>query len=379
MSMKLYADRLERALRPYTQVSSVHPWQPMRRNRLPIPLRQGLDYALRYLHYPRSLKQHSADIFHIVDHSYAHLVSKLPAERTVITCHDLMLLKLAAGEFGARRPPRTAMALFRRSVSYLGRAAAIITDSEATASDLGKYLGIPRPKIRVVPLGVDGYGPIPQVELREHLRARYGLADRAVLLHVSGNSFYKNLEGIIQALSCLNASRSGLKPVLVKVGKPLTREQRRLAERSGVWPLIREVGVTSQRTVQELYWAADVLVFPSLWEGFGWPPLEAMASGTPVVTTHCGALREVVGEAAEIVDPHDPEDIARGVARVLEDETRRRELVTRGYNRVRLFRWEEAAQAVFSVYQSLAANSDEERAGAPRAGGVVESRMRATV
>lgn len=359
MSMKLYADRLERALRPYTPVCSVHPWQPIRRNWLPVPVRQGLDYTLRYVTYPNSLSRHSADVFHIVDHAYAHLLRNLPAERAVVTCHDLMPLKLAAGEFGTQRDvPRIATALFRKSLSHLHEAAAIISVSHATARDLMKYLGIPSHKIAVIHHGVEGeYRPIPDGHLRDHLRARYGLAEHAVLLHVSGNSFYKNLEGIVRALGCLRTLLAGVKPLLIKAGKPLSPAQRKLADQLGVLPLIREMGPLSRDTMQQLYWAADVMVFPSLWEGFGWPPLEAMASGTPVVTTHCGALREVAGDAAEIVEPDDPEDIARGIARLLRDTDRRRELICQGFCRTKLFRWEEAAKKVLSVYESFTENS----------------------
>jgi glycosyltransferase involved in cell wall biosynthesis len=362
ISMKLYAERLEHALRSYSQIHSMHPWQPIRRNSLPPLLRQTLDYALRYAIYPKSAGRYPADVFHIIDHAYSHLVRKLPAERTVITCHDLMPLKLAAGDFGRNREtPRVATALFRRSVSHLHRAGAIIAVSHTTAQDLTSYLGIPQHRIRVVHHGIDGeYLPLADHQFRGKLRAHYGLTSHAVLLHVGNNYFYKNLEGVIRALACLQSSLKCLNPLLVKAGKPLTSAQSRLATELGVRSLIREIGVITPEETQKLYWASDVLVFPSLWEGFGWPPLEAMASGTPVVTTHRGALQEVVGDAAEIVNPDDPEDIAKGIAKVLQDEHRRRELILRGYDRVELFRWEDTAKKTLSVYKALLSNSSAE-------------------
>jgi glycosyltransferase involved in cell wall biosynthesis len=138
------------------------------------------------------------------------------------------------------------------------------------------------------------------------------------------------------------------------VGKGLTTEQRKLARELRVLDRIRELGVLDNEELQAVYWAADVLVFPSLWEGFGWPPLEAMASGTPVVCSDRGSLGEVVGDAALIVNPDEPQAIAEGIARVLDEEQLRQSLVLKGLQRAKLFTWERAAEQTFQVYREVA-------------------------
>jgi len=128
----------------------------------------------------------------------------------------------------------------------------------------------------------------------------------------------------------------------------------------GVLDQVVERGSLSNEEIQKYYWACDVLVFPSLWEGFGWPPVEAMASGLPVVCSHAGALAEAAGDACEVVDPSSPEDIARGVERVLDSPSYQRELVTRGFANARRFEARKFADAVLDVYCDVAgANRSE--------------------
>jgi glycosyltransferase involved in cell wall biosynthesis len=175
---------------------------------------------------------------------------------------------------------------------------------------------------------------------------------------VGNNWFYKNLEGVIKALAVLQ--KTSVKdsvessPILVKVGKGLTIEQRKLAQELGVATRIRELGVLNDEELQTIYWAADVLVFPSWWEGFGWPPLEAMASGTPVICSDRGSLGEVAGDAALIVNPEEPEEIAVAIARVLNEENLRRSLILKGMQRAKQFTWERAAEQTFEVYREVA-------------------------
>jgi glycosyltransferase involved in cell wall biosynthesis len=157
---------------------------------------------------------------------------------------------------------------------------------------------------------------------------------------------------VLKATAVLRAGRDDV--VLVKVGKRLTREQRELAEKLGVADCVRELGVLSGEELLTVYWASDLLLFPSWWEGFGWPPLEAMASGTAVVCSDRGALGEVVRGAALVVNPEEPESIADGVARVLGDEGLRRSLVESGLRRAGEFTWERAAAQTFRVYEEVA-------------------------
>jgi glycosyltransferase involved in cell wall biosynthesis len=266
-----------------------------------------------------------------------------------------MLHKLARGEFGETvKPPVVATRLMDFSLKFLKRAAVVIADSQATADDLVNFVKIPRELIRVVHCGVDPlFTAAPDLHARRAARSKFGLADRPVILHVGNNWFYKNLEGLIRALALLQSVPHEKRPILLKVGKKLTPAQRELARFLGVAEQILEVGLLSGEDLQAAYWGADALVFPSLWEGFGWPPLEAMASGTAVVSSNRGSLGEVVGDAAFIIDPDDAESIADGIQTVLENESLRKSLVEKGYERVKQFAWDASSAKVFQIYKEV--------------------------
>lgn len=356
LSMKLYADRLTNSLSDRCTVESLYPWNPPYINRAGSGMiDKGMNYAARFGIHPASLLGRRADIFHIVDHGNAHLLSCLPTQRTVVTCHDIILLKLGKGAFGnGTSVPGVASKLLRLSLRFLKDAALVITVSHSTANDLIGFAGIAEKKIRVVQNGIDPrFGPPPNGEARTQARTRWRLEGQTALLHVGNNWFYKNLEGLIRALAILQAEGIGNNLVLLKAGKKLTSVQRELAVSLGVSERIREVGLLDLEELQSIYWASDVLVFPSLWEGFGWPPLEAMASGTTVVCSDRGSLSEVVGDSAVIVNPEKPEDIAEGVAKVVQNEDLRQALIMKGLERVKLFTWEKAAEQTFQVYQEV--------------------------
>jgi glycosyltransferase involved in cell wall biosynthesis len=163
---------------------------------------------------------------------------------------------------------------------------------------------------------------------------------------------YKNIPVLLQALACLRFSL-GLNAILFKVGKPFSPQQQALIARLGLERHIIHAGYLEPDELVLAYNAAHVLAFPSLWEGFGWPPLEAMACGTPAVTSHAGSLPEVVGDAGIMVAPHDYGALARALHDVLTREPLRAELIARGQQRARLFTWEQCARQTFAIYQQV--------------------------
>lgn len=359
-SMALYADRIARALGSRCAFEDIRPWSPRETGRR---WRRGaskaLGYVARYALYPVSVVGRRADVFHVVDHAYAHLLRCIPSNRGVVTCHDVMLLRLARGDLGRLAPvPRVASLLLRLSLSFLRRAAVVVAVSRSTAADLGTFLDLPPERIRVIHHGVDEIFSEPvDAGIRDRARARFGLNDRPVLLHVGGNWMYKNLEGVLQTLAALPRRDGERDPVLLKAGERLSPAHRRLAASLGVADRVLELGWVDSRDLQWAYRAADVLVFPSWWEGFGWPPLEAMASGTPVVCSNRGGLPEVVGDAGILVDPGDPAAILTAVERVLGDDGFRKDLVAAGLDRARMFTWERAAAETYQVYRDVTGSS----------------------
>ncbi|MGH3607909.1 MAG: glycosyltransferase family 4 protein [Pseudonocardiaceae bacterium] len=339
-----YANALERGFAG-TEVSVRHEYP----STFPLAKRMRLgrvdSYLQRSILHPRALRTARADLFHIIDHSYARTANVLPADRTVVTCHDLILLAIAPEDLPPRQ--RRVVARWRRTVRTMARVAAVACDSEATKRDVLRFTDVRPERVRVIPAGVDaGFRPIPE-DQRHDARRRLGVDARFVLLHVSSGGFYKNVPGTLRTVA--NLRGSGTDVCLVRVGMPLNAEMRRLAERLGVAAHVRELGRPDDIALNAIYGAVDALLFPSLHEGFGLPVLEAMACGTPVVASNISALQELLGGAGVTAPPHDVQALATAVEQVLSDQALADRLRTAGLARARSFRW----QRVVDDYRQL--------------------------
>jgi glycosyltransferase involved in cell wall biosynthesis len=185
----------------------------------------------------------------------------------------------------------------------------------------------------------------------DRVRERYQLRGRFVLF--AGNvKPHKNLERLIRAFARVRAQEGNEDLRLVLIGDEVSRygSLRRTVEEAGVRQDVRFFGFVPHGTLAALYRMAAVFAFPSLYEGFGLPPLEAMACGTPVVTSRISSLPEVVGEGALLVDPYSEEAIAHGISRVLDDDELRRGLVERGLERAAAFSWERSVRSIHAGY-----------------------------
>lgn len=353
MSMKLYADQLGDALaRRGVAVSRVRPGETIPPSLRRFPLADKLDsYLGRFVRYPWIAQRQRADVFHVVDHGQGFLVSSLDPARTVVTCHDVILLAVAAGRIHADFAPPLAPIILRQSLERMKPARRIIADSEHTRTDLVDLAGFDPEKIEVIYPGLNHpFTPAP--ERRDELRAALGLPSNLLVLQVGHTGFYKNLPGCLQVVAGLR--RQGLDVTFVRAGRPMTDAQRALAVRLGLEDAVLELGGVGADALADLYRACDVLLFPSLYEGFGWPPVEAMASGLPVVCTRAGSLGEVVGDAALTCEPEDVRGLTDAVARVLTHAPVRESLVRRGLERARLFDWDVTAARVHAVYRRVA-------------------------
>lgn len=340
-SMDRYALMLEAALRPLLPSGwtlTVHTPPP------PWPVPRGM-VLRRVLSYPWWARNRQGTLNHVLDHSYGHLLFALDPERTVVTVHDITPLLFPGRAFGLSQ---LAWKLAWRGVL---RARRLITDSHYTRELILRRWHIPAQRVTVVPLGVSrAFRPLPRETLAP-LQQRYRLPPSGILLYVGHTHPRKNYEILLQALALLR--RRHPKAVLVHAGKrPTPRQQQRIAA-LGLTDAVRITGPVSEAELVGLYNLADVFVFPSLYEGFGMPVLEAMACGTPVVCSRAASLPEVAGDAALLVDPSDPSAFAEAIGRILEDSELARALRERGLARSRLFTWERTAMETLKVYRQL--------------------------
>lgn len=320
--------------------------------------------AGRLIKYPLLAAQVQADVYHIMDHSHAHLSLSLPGQRTVITCHDIIPLLAKSGKI-AIAAEGMAKHTFVVRLACLRRAARIIAVSESTKQGLVHEAGIPESRIAVIHNGLDAcFQPAASQEQQQveriAMRASHRLPEDArVVLQVATKNKYKNTSLLIKALAAVNKSASLKSPVwLLRLGADLFPEEKDLVHSLGLEKFVVQTGhLASDEAVVRLYRAADLLAFPSFWEGFGWPPLEAMGCGLPVIASKVASIPEVVGDAGILIDPYDVTELSSAIERVLDQEDLRTDLIQKGLARSKKFSWMQAAAKTVSVYRDVFASS----------------------
>jgi len=316
---------------------------------------ERVDSALgRYFQYPLQASRVSGDLFHVLDHGYAQVVLGLNRRKTVVTCHDLIPLVAGAGLIPLDIPPSVVKTVKFR-LSCMARAAYVIAISESTKRDIIKFTKIPPERIILVPYGVSA--AFMQKEEPGSVRAihhNFGIpAGTKVILQIGTSGRYKNTPALLKALHVLRTSVP-LKIKLLRIGAPFAAEEQNLINEFGLDDHIVHAGrVDGDERLAGFYRAADLLAFPSMWEGFGWPPLEAMACGTPVVASNAASLPEVIGDAGLLVEPQDSEGLARAMQRLLTNDELRRSLIEKGLQRARCFTWERTALDTLAVYERV--------------------------
>ncbi len=279
---------------------------------------------------------------HLV-HSLASTAPLWGRFRRVVTIHDLNYRLVPEAHLGR-------LGLGMRVLVPAGahRSDRIIVDSESTRQDLLRSYRLDAARIDTVALGVrpaSAATPTPERELR----ARHDLGERALVLCVSAQRPHKNLLRLVEALAALAAEE---RPILMIVGyeTPYGREVAQRAATLGLAADVRLVGWVGDDELEGLYAFAAAFVFPSLYEGFGLPVLEAMARGVPVATTDRGSLPEVAGDAALTFDPLAPEAIAAALRRLLTDAALAERLREAGRARAAQFSWAETAHGTLAAY-----------------------------
>jgi glycosyltransferase involved in cell wall biosynthesis len=277
-------------------------------------------------------------------HSLASTAPLWGRFRRVVTVHDLIYARFPEAHAGIR--DKGMQVLVPQAVRCSHR---VIADSQSTRDDLVELLGVSPGDIDVVPLGLGSVRrgiALPEREVRE----RFDLDERRVLLSLSAKRPHKNLLALIGALARIPPED---RPVLVLPGYPTAHEVE-LRERTmnaGVVADVRFPAWVSAEEVEGLWALAEAFVFPSLYEGFGLPVLEAMARGVPVACSNASSLPEVAGDAALLFDPHDEDAIAVALRRLLDDGALREQLRTRGLARMGEFTWRRTARLTLESYR----------------------------
>ncbi len=276
----------------------------------------------------------------------------------VVTIYDLSLDRLPQSSrklFGQRRS-------FLRTRRTARRASRVVTISGRSASDIVELYGVPRERIAIVSpaVGPEFY-PVVDPAVRASVKARYGIRREAFVLSGGGTEPRKNIVGLIEAFA--RAPRLREKLNLVVVGG-MERDA------DAIWEAVRRArlkeaiifpGHVPLEDLRVLYSSCALFAFPSLYEGFGMPVLEAMACGAPVVSSNVASLPEVVGDAAVQVEPLDVDGLAAAMTRVIEDAGLREDLRRRGALRIKAFSWEQSARDLLRVYGELESSEVERR------------------
>lgn len=301
--------------------------------------------------FPRFIRSFNADLYHIPLNSVAWWMPR----PYVVTIHDMSTLLFPAHTRNFRRTLQEER--YRRGAL---RASRVITVSHSTRRDIEQILHVPAARIRTIygapdPAFTDGHC---DEDSDRQILDRYSI-HYPFILYAGAIRPQKNIPRLIEAFGVL---RSDLERTdkyrdlrLIIIGDELSRYPavRRAVAETRMEPLVRFLGFVPLETLRVFYRAAAAFAFPSLYEGFGLAPLEAMACGTPVVASDIPSLVEAVGEAAELVSPDNVFDIARGLREVLLDDDRRRVLSEAGIQQARSFHWDTTAREVLAVYHEI--------------------------
>lgn len=281
-----------------------------------------------------------------------------PSIPTVVTVHDLV--PLLRPEYRRTAAQRLYTTLVCRGLS---RAARVLTDSSASAKDLLAHLQIPASRLQVIPLAPDPlFRPLEdsEQEWARSVRARLGLPDRFIL-YLGGLDRRKNVGRLLRAFATLRTEREIPHALAiigrVREGDPLFYDPRPDLASLGIADAVRLLGGVGDAEVRALHGLTDAFVFPSLYEGFGLPPLEAMRCGAPVVCSNASSLPEVVGEAGLTFSPTDIRAIAEAIWSVVSDEDLRHELSRRGRERASEFTWDRTVELTAGAYREAVLGS----------------------
>lgn len=293
---------------------------------------------------PLYLRKASLDLFHGTNYEVP-LWSK---RRSVLTIHDLSnLLHADTHKADLARRARQRLPVMARSASM------IITATECVRREISEHLRVKADRVRVTPFAPrSGFQAMPAAQANQ-TKQRLGIEDEFILF-VGTVEPRKNLLTLVRAFEQVPRQTSR-RPQLVVVGAEgwLMDELFAFIKESSISDRLRLTGYLDDDDLRALYSSCTVFVYPSIYEGFGLPPLEAMACGAPVIASNIATFQETLGSAAQLIEPNDVEALARSIVEILDDEDRRRALSRRGLEQAAKFSWERTAQLTLEVYRRV--------------------------
>ena len=358
LSMDVYTDNLVtklREIRPDWEIIEIapQPWSDDLENlwHSGNPLRK---YYERFYNHPRAVSKLQADIFHIIDHTDGHVAYWLKkiGKPVIVTCHDLVQYIYPESLKNESRFPALSMAVWQHSVKGITAADGTIAVSSNTAKDVNKWLDVDPKKIAVVPNGVGADFRILPAETVAKWRQKYVNSSAEIcLLNVGSNNQRKNIPTVLKAVKAIAELDIPIR--LWKVGEEFYPEQEQYIQANSLAKHITLINNPDREALIHFYNAADVLLAPSLYEGFGLTILETMACGTPVITSNVSSLPEVAGDAAILVEPTDVEAITQAVIQLQKDSNFRNNLIDRGLSRVQEFSWQKTGEKTANFYEKV--------------------------
>ena len=342
LSMELYLSDLASALDElgFSDYAVLNPTQNPKSKGLQ---RQWDRYVEYPLHISRSLRRE--EHLHVIDHSYGHLCHF--HRNNTVTCHDI-------AEYRLSKLRSHQLYLWKKRVEGMKSAKNVTAISENTKRDIIELLGIPEYKIT---LNYYGHNPaFSQRSIdRQSLANQYGLSRELergafILLHVGSNLLRKNMNTLLSGISM--ATKEGKDLILMKVGHSLhDSEYSIMMEELGISERVRDIGTLGLDGLVDAYHFADAFAFPSTYEGFGRPIIEAQGCGCPVILSSSSCLKEIGGDAALYHEPYDAADLYRCICHLMEDKGLIANLQEKGLRNVKRFSWRRHAELLLeSIY-----------------------------
>lgn len=309
----------------------------------------------QFLSWPLQLHRLRADLFHIVDQGLGWYRLFLRKGKVVVTVHDLINLLVMRGRLALDPIPSRRQLIVKLAAEQIKRSDAVICVSHNTADCVLRELAIPAKRLHVIYNTVPAVFKPPTEKERCEARKQLFRNTEHVVLHVGKPSSYKNRLGVLKIFELVHQRLPS--SCLVLTSDTATLKEQSLLKELKCAPAVQVLTPENQENLRLLYNSADVLLFPSLYEGFGWPPLEAMACGCPVVSSTAGSLLEVVGQAGiTIPNPLAYNSFADTIVRVLTDRHLADDLRSAGRRHIRKFSSEILTPQLADVYQTVAAS-----------------------